>query len=234
MTAEEFLDRLDQLRDALVGQGQRVGRMIEESFEILFDLNVAGAAGIDARDDEVDKVDIEIECACVALLADAAAAVVRIDESDVRSVLTISKVNNELERIADSAQRIAEQVETFKRIGAPLPPTMRVMTNSVIGIVRDTCRALARDDVELARIVLQSEDTVEHFAAAMLREADEQSVAGGLPVEFVFQLHVAAHACAVMADHATNIAEQIIYARTGAIVRHCEEGWRDVAVKRGG
>lgn len=234
MTADEFLDRLDHLRETLVQQGQRVGQMIEDSFEILFDLDVAGAAGIDARDDEIDRVDMEIECACVSLLADAAAAVVRIEETDIRAVLTIAKVNNELERIADSAQRIAEQVEAFKRLGAPLPPTLRVMTNSVIGIMRDTCRAIARDDAELARIVLQSEDTVEHFAAAMLREADEQSVTGGLPVEFVFQLHVAAHACAVMADHATNIAEQIIYARTGAIVRHCEEGWRDVAVKRGG
>lgn len=234
MTADEFLDRLDHLREALVQQGQRVGQMIEDSFEILFDLDVAGAAGIDARDDEVDRVDMDIECACVSLLADAAAAVVRIEDADIRAVLTVAKVNNELERIADSAQRIAEQVEAFKRFGAPLPPTLRVMTNSVIGIMRDTCRAIARDDAELARIVLQSEDTVEHFAAAMLREADEQSVSGGLPLEFVFQLHVAAHACAVMADHATNIAEQIIYARTGAIVRHCEEGWRDVAVKRGG
>jgi len=233
MTADEFLDRLDQLREALHQQGQRVGRMIEDSFEILFDLDVAGAAGVNARDDEVDRVDIEIECACVALLADAAAAVVRIEDAEVRAVLTIAKVNNELERIADAAQRIAEQVEVFRRIGAPLPPTLRVMTNSVIGIVRDTCRALAREDAELARIVLQSEDTVEHFAAAMLREADEQTVAGGLPVEFVFHLHETAHACEVMADHATNIAEQIIYARTGAIVRHCEEGWKDVAVKRG-
>jgi phosphate transport system protein len=233
MTADEFLDRLDQLRDALVDQGQRVGRMIEDSFEILFDLDVDRAAGINARDDEVDRVDVEIECACVALLADAAAAVVRIEESDIRAALTVAKVNNELERIADAAQRVAEQVEVFRRLGAPLPPTLRVMTNSVVGIVRDTVRALARDDAELARIVLQSEDTVEHFAAAMLREADEQSVAGGLPVEFVFQLHVAAHACTVMADHATNIAEQIIYAKTGAIVRHCEEGWKDVAVKRG-
>ena len=233
MTADEFLDRLDQLRDTLVAQGQRVGRMLEDSFEILFDLDAAGAAGVNTRDDEVDRVDVEIECACVALLADAAAAVVRIDESDIRAVLTIAKVNNELERIADAAQRVAEQVEVFRRIGAPLPPTLRVMTNSVVGIVRDTVRALARDDAELARIVLQSEDTVEHFAAAMLREADQQTVAGGLPVEFVFQLHVAAHACAIMADHATNIAEQIIYARTGAIVRHCEEGWKDVALKRG-
>lgn len=233
MTADEFLDRLDQLRDALVQQGQRVGRMIEDSFEILFDLDVAGAAGVNARDDEVDRVDVEIECACVTLLADAAAAVAPLGEPDIRGALTIVKVNNELERIADAAQRIAEQVEVFRRIGAPLPPTLRVMTNSVVGIVRDTVRALARDDAELARIVLQSEDTVEHFAAAMLREADEQSVKGGLPVEFVFQLHVAAHSCAVMADHATNIAEQIIYARTGAIVRHCEAGWKDVAVKRG-
>lgn len=233
MTADEFLDRLDQLREALVDQGQRVGRMIEDSFEILFDLDLEGAAGFNARDDEVDRVDVEIECACVALLSEAAAAICRIDEADIRAALTVAKVNNELERIADAAQRIAEQVEAFRRIGAPLPPTLRVMTNSVIGIVRDTVRALARDDAELARIVLQSEDTVEHFAAAMLREADEQSVAGGLPVEFVFQLHVTAHACTVMADHATNIAEQVIYARTGAIVRHGGEGWKDVALKRG-
>src|SRR5690606_3775702 len=145
MTADEFLDRLDQLRDTLVAQGQRVGRMLEDSFEILFDLDAAGAAGVNTRDDEVDRVDVEIECACVALLADAAAAVVRIDESDIRAVLTIAKVNNELERIADAAQRVAEQVEVFRRIGAPLPPTLRVMTNSVVGIVRDTVRALARD-----------------------------------------------------------------------------------------
>ncbi|MFG0283060.1 MAG: phosphate uptake regulator PhoU [Phycisphaerales bacterium JB039] len=232
MTVDDFLSRLENLKDRLVDQGTRVGEMIEDSFEALYDLDADAAATVAARDDEVDRVDVEIECACVALLTAASRSGASLDEADVRSLLTIVKVNNELERIADAAQRIATHVEVFRRIGAPFPPTLRVMTNSVIGIVRDATAALARDDADLARLVLQSEDTVEQFTGALLREADKQIATGGFPVEFAFHLHEAAHDCEVMADHATNIAEQVIYALTGAIVRHCEEGWKDVPVRR--
>jgi phosphate transport system protein len=109
-----------------------------------------------------------------------------------------------------------------------------VLCNSVIGILRDVNRALERSDAGLARIVLHSEDAVEQFKSALLRDAEQQIADGTMTVDVAFSLHEIASQCERMADHCTNIAEQIIYAATGAIVRHTDAGWVDVPGQRAG
>src|SRR5690606_24141937 len=109
-----------------------------------------------------------------------------------------------------------------------IPETFRVMTNSVVGIMRDANRAFERSDAALAKVVLQSEDAVEAFKAAILTDAERKIASGQMPVDFAFILHELAGECLQMADHCTNIAEQVIYQVTGAIVRHLEGGWVEV------
>lgn len=228
LMSDSFQLRLDRLRADLIEQSRRVQAMIESAFESVFAADAALAQDVIARDDVIDRVDVEIERAAVRLLTEAAAADGSLDESQVRGLLTVVKVNNELERVADLASALAERVKNLAALGEPMPPAFRVIANSVLGILRDMTRAVERRDPALCRVVLRSEATVEAFKDQVLREAQERLARGETRLEFAFALHDLCDLCERMADHATNIAEQVIYSVTGTIVRHTEGQWRDV------
>jgi phosphate transport system protein len=223
-----FALRLDRLRADLVGQGRRVQALMEASFDAVFTGDLAKARGAVAQDDTIDRVDVEIEKASVRLLTDATHENARLEPDQLRAVLTIVKVNNELERAADAATEIAARTEAIRAQGRAIPETFRVMANSIVGIMRDVVTAYQRSDVHLARVVLQSEDAVEAFHDAILRDAEQQIATGQMGVEFGFVLHELANQCVRAADYCTNIAEQVIYAHSGAIVRHLHGQWVDV------
>lgn len=227
-TTEGFAKRLELLRAAIAEQGHRVRNILEAAFEAAFAKDPAKAALVQAQDDVIDRVDVEVEKAAVALLTDATHENAKLDASQLREVLTIVKINNELERIADAAVDIAERAEDLKRNTGAIPETFRVMANSVMGILRDATQAYNRSDARLAKVVLQSEDAVEAFMMAIVKDAERQIAAGKMSVDFAFHLHQLANECCRVADHCTNVSEQIIYSVTGAIVRHMEGGWVEV------
>jgi phosphate transport system protein len=227
-TPQGFSDRLQRLQSTLVEQGARVQRLLEDAFEATFNKDAAAAARVIERDDEIDRVDVEVERSAVNLLTDATHEGAQLDAHQLRTILTIVKINNELERIADGAVSIAERARILAQAESPIPGTFRVMANSVVGILRDTNRAFERSDTALAKVVLQSEHTVEVFKAAILQEAERRIASGDTPVEFAFSLHEVANECCRMADHCTNIAEQVIYLVSGAIVRHTDGKWVEV------
>jgi phosphate transport system protein len=223
-----FAKRLERLHADLVEQGRRVGALLEAAFEAVFSRDEGAADRAIAQDDAVDRVDVDIEKASVRLLTDATHEGAALEAAQLRAVLTIVKINNELERIADCGCAVAEQVDTFLSVQGDIPETFRVMANSVVGILRDVMRAFDRSDAALAKVALQSEDAVEAFKAAILRDAEQRIAQGTMSVDFAFALHEMASQCERMADHCTNIAEQVIYAVTGAIVRHTEGHWVEV------
>ncbi|HLP83420.1 MAG TPA: PhoU domain-containing protein [Phycisphaerales bacterium] len=230
-TAEGFASRTQQIKADLVAQGTRVQGMLELAFSALFERKSNLASQSIEMDEAVDKADVAIEQAAVALLTDATREGASLDAQQLRAVLTIVKANNELERVADVAVDIAEMVPAVASIATAFPDTFRVMANSVIGILRDTNTSLSRNDPAMANIVLQSQHAVWAFKAALLREAEQQVAKGKYSVEFAFHLHETASMCEVIADHCTNIAEQVIYQTTGAIVRHAENCWVEVPRK---
>jgi phosphate transport system protein len=231
-STEGFVARVDRLTADVTEQGRRVLNVIEGAFDALFSADAGAAGRVVRMDDAIDRVDVEIEKASVRLLADATTEACNLGDQTLRSVLTVVKVNNELERVADAAVLIASSVAEGRIGDGKLPDTMRVLCNSVIGILRDVVRALDRSDAELARIVLHSEDAVEQFKSALLRDAEQQIADAEMTVDLAFTLHEIASQCERMADHCTNIAEQIIYAATGKIVRHTDAGWVDVPNQR--
>ena len=224
-TAEGLVKRTERLRADLVDQGRRVQAMLEAAFEALFSGSDVAAAAVLKQDDVIDGVDVALEKACVQLLADATKAGAELETVYVRTILTIVKVNNELERIADAAVDVAEMVPLLRSASGQFPPTFRVMSNSVIGILRDANTSIQHNDPQLAKVVLQSQHAVAAFKSALLRDAEEQIAKGRMSVDTAFRLHELASQCELMADHCTNIAEQLIYLTTGAIVRHTETSW---------
>ena len=213
-------DKLGELRNAIVGQGDRVLDLTLKAVESYFDLDGAKAATIAKLDDDVDRVDVEIERASIPLLAMGPT-----DPYDIRSVLTIVKVNNELERVADCAVNIAEVVLREGKTKERIPDTFRVMANSVIGMLRDAIRALATNNASLAQQVLLFDDTVSGFKEKILLDAQEKVARGAFDVTFAFRLLAVTKALERIADHCTNISEQVIYLESGRIVRHRPEGW---------
>jgi phosphate transport system protein len=225
---QAFDARLDQLRSDLVDQGRRVQAMLEEAFEAVFNRNTERAKVAVQKDDEIDAVDVVIEKTAVSLLGDATRQGASLTDVQLRTVLTIVKVNNELERIADCALEVATCVGSLRPDAPPYPGTFRVMANSVVGILRDSCTSIAKSDPVLAKVVLQSQHAVTAFKDALLRDAETKLTTGNMPIDFAFHLHEIANQCELMADHCTNIAEQVIYLTTGGIVRHVESAWIEI------
>ena len=225
INAQQFREELDSIRAELGRQGQRVTEMASESFESVYQRDTEKARAIVARDDAVDRADVEIERRCVELLVRSANVACEVGSGPIRSVLTGVKVNNELERIADAATEVAERVIRLGERTTPFPKTLLVMTNSVVGIVRDSVKAFAGSNPTLAKAVLASEGAVLQFKELITRDAEERVADGRMTVEVAFELHGIAFHAVTMADHCTNIAEQVIYESSGQIVRHTKGEW---------
>jgi len=224
---EGFIKRTVQLQADLVEQGRRVQAMLEQAFDSVFTGNVEKAGVVIAQDDVIDAADVQIERACVDMLTDATREGNALNSGELRAVITIAKINNEMERVADVACDLADMGRQIAvaPVRMPMPDTFRVMANSVIGILRDVNTSVMRNDPQLANIVLQSQHAVTAFKDAILRDAEEKIARGLMPVEHAFRLHEIATMCELIADHCTNVAEQVIYLTTGGIVRHTESSW---------
>ena len=216
----DFDTRLASLRNDIVLQGDRVLDVTLRAVESYFDGDRSKARAVVDADEAIDRADVEIERASIPLLGMGVT-----DEKSIRSVLTIVKVNNELERIADCSVDVAEAVLSDVALPARIPPVFRVMANSVIGMLRDTNRALAAGNPSLAQQVLLFDDTVALLKKEIMKTAQEQVAAGALPIDFAFRLLTITKSVERIADHCTNVCEQVIYLHSGLIVRHRPEGW---------
>ncbi|MCA9294374.1 MAG: hypothetical protein KDA20_11235 [Phycisphaerales bacterium] len=218
--------RLTALHRELVDEGVAARRLVERAVDAIFTCDIATAKQVELDDESIDKSDILIERHAVALLTDAIGTG-GLDERDVRMVLTIVKVNNEFERVADLAAIIAGLVNNFLKMTGEPPRQFRVLANSVIGIVQSTVACFDRMDGQLARRVLRSDETTEAFRGAVLRRTEEELAAGVRTPEYAFTINRTAAALARMAEHCTNVAEQVIYVESGMIVRHAGDGWTE-------
>jgi phosphate transport system protein len=215
-----FAKKLAQLKEDLITQGNRVLEVTLRAVESYFERDQGKAQSVVSGDSVIDRVDIEIERASIPLLA-----MGETDEHAIRTVLTIVKVNNELERIADLAVNIAEVALDSGQTTEVVPNTFRVMANSVIGMLRDANQALAKVDTRLAERVLAFDDTVDRFRTEISLAAQEKVASGEFGVKFAFRLMSVVRALERIADHSTNICEQLIYLETGHVVRHLPQGW---------
>ncbi len=225
ITPEHFEERLNRIRTRLIEQGKLVVELAEQTFNTIYDRDADAARLLMARDDEVDQADIEIERDAVDLLTLAIRDSCPIDPAQIRSLLTAVKVNNELERIADAATDIAQRVIALGERTSPFPKTTRVMTNSIVGILRDTIRAFRDINAEKAKTVLACEGNTISFYELITRDAEARVADGRMGVDTAFDLHAIINQAVLMGDHCTNIAEQVIYEATGTIVRHTTAGW---------
>jgi phosphate transport system protein len=166
----------------------------------------------------IDHWEVRIERECVRILARYGPAA-----SDLRRVIAAMRIAGELERMADLAEHIANRVN--ERVASaettPLPGSLNALAAESLAQVKDGLDALAHEDAELAQAVIREDRGVDRFYRAALRELKDAIRREPQQVDTWLCLISTARNLERAADHATNIAETVVYLKEGDIVRHC-------------
>ncbi|MFO0837305.1 MAG: phosphate signaling complex protein PhoU [Phycisphaerae bacterium] len=215
MTAH-FVNLLDDLRRRSLRMASQVEDLLQESCESIFQLDETLARRVVARDEEIDNEEVEVETEVIRLMA-----LYQPVGIDLRLLCTVLKVNNDLERIADCAVNIAErakhlEVQPLANENGDLKQLVPVVRRAL----RNAVHSYSREDADLARTVLREESAIDAIYAQIVRRivalapATPEAMAGHLDL-----LSIAKNLERI-ADHATNIAEDVIFVTSGSIVRH--------------
>lgn len=178
--------------------------------------DTALAVQVRARDLEIDLMEVDFEEECLKVLALYQPVAV-----DLRFVAAILKINNDLERIGDLAVNIADHAQVFAgKDPVDTAQSLLKMAEMAQSMLRRSLDAVVSMDARLAREVLADDDEVDrlhHENAATFRAEIRQA---GDKIDVLFPLVVISKHLERVADHATNIAEDVIYMVDGEIVRH--------------
>jgi len=213
---KHFHDEMSELTKQVLHMGGRVEEMIDRSLASLLDRNANAARGVVDGDEAIDSLELEVEEKCLDLLA-LHQPVAR----DLRYITGLLKINSDLERMADLAVNIAERAEVLSQV-PPLPfrPDVSRMAAVVKQMVREGLDALVNRDVAAALRVWSRDDEADSLFREILGEAIQFMRENPDRIGDALHLTGALRNLERIADHATNIAEDVIFMAEGRIVRH--------------
>lgn len=194
--------------------------LVEEQAQIavraLLDRDEEAAQEVQRRDIDIDQREVEVEEDCLKILA-----LYQPVAADLRFIISALKINNDLERIGDLAVNIARKAATF----AGLPPMeipfdLSGMWLKVQSMLRDSIDALVNLDAMLANDVCGRDDEVDRMKHDFRYRAEEMIHVDPEKTSTLLTLVAVSRNLERIADHATNIAEDVIYMVQGTIVRH--------------
>lgn len=215
MTAH-FVNLLEELRRRSLRMASLVEDMVQESCEAVLQASEPLARRVIARDEEVDAEEVQVESEVIRLMA-----LYQPVGSDLRLLCTVLKVNNDLERIADCAVNIAERARHLTgECVADEVSELKEMAPIVRRILRRAVEAYSSESAQTAGQVVSDDDAVDALYGQIVKRAVARACAS--PAAMTLRLDVLSVAKNLerIADHATNVAEDVIYLCTGQIVRH--------------
>lgn len=215
MTAH-FVDLLDDLRRRSLRMAGLVEEVVREACDAVFQADVEKAKHVVQRDNDVDVEEVEVESEVIRLLA-----LYQPVGSDLRLLCTVLKVNNDLERIADCAVNVAERARHVdaRTLAGPYED-LRQMGPIVVHMLHNAVRAYGSQVVDDAQRVLLEEDAVDALYGQIIRRLVAEASASPAKIASFLDVLSVAKNLERIADHATNIAEDVVYVCTGEIVRH--------------
>jgi phosphate transport system protein len=210
-----FEGDLQAIRERLLAMGSLAEAMIHKSVKALVDRDETFVQAVLGHEEEMDLLCIEIDDRCFTLLALQAPMA-----SDLRFLVGGIKINSDLERIADQAVSIALRAQSL--ITQPqVKPLIDIprMANLAQEMVRKSLDAFVRRDPELARVVIEGDDEVDNLRDQVFRELLTYMMADTATIPRALALILISRNLERIADHATNIAEDVIYIVRGEDVR---------------
>ena len=213
---KHFQRELEKIKKKILSLGAMVEERVRMAIKAMEEQDGEIAKKIILSDHEIDEIEVEVEEECLKVMALHQPVAV-----DLRFLVAVIKINNDLERIGDQAVNIAQRVQTItKKEGFDFVFDYSLMAEKAETMLRMSLDALVNLDVDLALKVLLLDDEVDEIkkdAYNLIKEAIGKS---SNHVSYLINLLLISRHLERLADHATNIAEEVIYMIEGEIVRH--------------
>lgn len=207
---------IEGLKKKILTLSAIVEKSVREAVKAVSERDAAKAVRVIEADHEIDRIEVDVEEECLKILALHQPVAI-----DLRFLVAVLKINNDLERIGDLAVNIAERAKVLARQGAgPAPFDINTMTEKTQWMLRKSLDALVNMDSAAACEVFREDDAVDNILSAAFEMAKEIIQRDPATVDTAINhLSIARHIERI-ADLATNIAEDVIYMVEGDIVRH--------------
>jgi phosphate transport system protein len=222
-----FDQELERVRQTLLKMGGMVEAMVAKATQALLDRDNQLCEQVIEADNDVDRTEMEIDELCHVLLSRRQPVSV-----DLRFLVAVMKINSDLERIGDSAVNIAQSVLQVNE-HPPLKPYIDLphLSQLVQAMVRKALDAFVRRDSAMATEVCQSDDDVDGLYKQLFRELLTYMIEDPKTVSRALHLLLISRNLERIADHATNIAEDVIYYVEGRDIRHSMGGHQQTAAQ---
>jgi phosphate transport system protein len=207
---------LEKLHHSLLSMCAMVEEMIHQAESQVSAPNVEAAQALADRDNAIDERDVAIEEECLKILA-----LHQPVAGDLRRITTVLKISGELERVADLAVHVAEracELLTFPSIN--IPKKLKVMVQHAIDMLHRAIDAYVGLDSDLARSVCEEDDAVDELNREIIDELLARMQQNPERIPPLMNLFSASRHIERIADHATNIAEDVVYLVEAEIIRH--------------
>ena len=207
---------LDNLQRDILTLAASVEGAIHKAIRALQERDAKLAQQVIEGDSKIDEEENHVEEECLKMLALHQPVAV-----DLRRITSAMMINVDLERMADLAEDIAERAITLARPPfIPVPDNLQRMTDLTTSMVRQSLDAFVNIDAQLARLVCRLDDEVDRYNDEIIEELVHTMQKAPEMVEPGLSFFSATRHLERIADHATNIAEDVIYLVEGEIVRH--------------
>jgi phosphate transport system protein len=207
---------LRELKEQLLAMAGNVERAIELATEALLEWNPSKIQPVLEVEKKINQAHLEIDDGCVKLLA-----LHQPMAADLRLIVATLKINTDLERMGDQSVNIARNAERYLK-EAPLKPLVDLpkMSHEVRAMVRGALDAFVTRSEEASRKVLSSDDAVDAYKNKIFRDVLDHLKQNPGDIEQGLNLILIARNLERIGDHATNIAEDVIFAISGEDIRH--------------
>ncbi|MEM9752461.1 MAG: phosphate signaling complex protein PhoU [Planctomycetota bacterium] len=213
-----FLERqIDRLKKQVLALGTLCEESVRDAVTAVLKRDVDLADRVIERDKQIDLAEVDLEEECLHTLA-----LNQPVAFDLRYVVAVLKINNDLERIGDHAKNIAEQAIALAEEAEldQMPYDLRTMSQYVTDMLRDALDALVMLDTEKARSVRKQDDQVDRINANMYDAVIAAMRRDPHRMEQLVHFMSISKQLERIADHACNIAKDVLYMAEGEILRH--------------
>lgn len=216
MIRKHFSRELEKIKKRILSLGAKVEEQVRMATQAVEAHDAELAKQIIKSDFEIDEMEVEIEEECLKILALHQPVAV-----DLRFLIAVIKINNDLERIGDQAVNIAERVDVIAKrdlsefffdytaMGEKVQDMLKMSLDALVNMDYDTAYSVVMRDDEVDQI---KSDAYDRIKQAMSNHPDK--------IGYLINLLLISRHLERLADHATNIAEEVIYLIEGEIVRH--------------
>lgn len=211
-----FDNSLRALKEKLILMAGKVEESLELVTSALVERNIQKLQNVDKIETEINLAHVEVDESCVQLLATQQPMA-----ADLRLIVAVIKINSDLERMGDQAINIANNGRRYLD-QTPLKPLvdLPIMAQNVRIMVRNALDSFVHKDSALAHHVLSSDDSVDELKNKIFRDVIDLTKAAPEKFEQGLNLILIARNLERIGDHATNIAEVVIFAISGQDIRH--------------